>query len=285
MPAASTASILPVTRDVHILKQRPIPSCSYTQIRLNHSERSLSTEDRIRQQLQDCNHTQWGLPVYRCDYIDSEAFYRLITYLYAQTHFCLTERYEDVNDEPNDILEKLDWPIFDHLRGNFEGASKRNVRDHFESWATDPAMQRADQGEAAMIGCTLNPKGFALGLRHEFCLYIDTGALRNIVSRQSSSPDVTLMLAEGLSDEAYVTLIQRRERTPEDKELEPTDEEVYEGEGCEDDNDVGCEDDNDVGCTRISPESIAEAVYSALEPSRMDKINKQYQHPPQRYQG
>lgn len=111
------------------------------------------------------NHRKWGFLVYRVYYGDDAAWQRFMDILNRATDNLVREMAKPY------ILPFLNWTEMQD-RTTFDGASKDDIREHFQTWVRSRSVERDGPGVEGNEILMRSP-------RYQACLYVDKEAMES----------------------------------------------------------------------------------------------------------
>ncbi|KAM5467095.1 hypothetical protein MauCBS54593_005715 [Microsporum audouinii] len=210
----------------------------------------------IRDILKGMKHDKWGWVIYRCTYNDDEAWDRFKKMVY----YWSMEEISESESQSFEIAGSMEWTFIED-RKLLEGASRAQLRAHFNAWAKDAIRKEQPRAE------DYHTYGIS---RYEYFIQVDEAALQSI--KEAPQPP------EYDFGEGYVNFI--------DATWKPLAEHAaYTDDPIEDNDEIfepidGCSEEN-VGWMRIRTTLIGPEFYIAISPPPNDIWYAFYKRPPE----
>lgn len=157
-----------------------------------------------------------------------------------------------------------------------EGASKADVRKHFQAWIESDEAKAEQQGHAGEIPYQLSIHTGGLSPRYFFCVHVDTESLNSVLNAATPPPElgqqglgwVNMVAADWpvpddpWEDRVHAATLYNLPEDPEDEGGEPI-------EGCRMEN---------VGWMKVPAEDLAPTLYAIFQ--KPDLWDDYYTRPP-----
>jgi hypothetical protein len=137
-----------------------------------------SPENQIARMLKELKHDKWGFVIYRCTYKNDQDWDRFQQLVHDRTREAMAQ-----SDTPQ-IADSLEWTFVED-RATLEGASRPQLREHFNTWADNayaieqPRPSQLDFRKWGLFGFQ----------RYNYFIQVDEEALQSVLSPPESNWD------------------------------------------------------------------------------------------------